>query len=328
MALSLSELVRAVEFAAEFGGAEVFAQVGEALFQGVEGLGDGFGVGVGHVAPHAVGAGAEAGHLSQGAATDGVEFGCAAYFVLKESGESCRQKLRQVADPGHELVVAGGVEVEDAAAEASGPLPPLGGERGGLRRHLGWFAIGAGLLGGEDPGRAGEDGGVGVGRAADFFAGHGVAGEEAGFAWLVEVAVPRGGDDGFGAAHIGDELCGREDAGELLHEVEDGVDGRREQDELAGACGGQRRWSDGIDRARSQRGLGLLGATVPADDLAGEPGRAQGQACGGSQQACAENGDALQRFGHLYGSSHRWGDHPQLVHQLGELVGEERLGGV
>ena len=107
-----AEAVGQGELIAELGGAEVFADVLETLFQSEEGLGDGLGVGEGDVAPHAVGAGAEAGGLAEGAAADGGDLlaanGVVAEGVFEERGEGGGEHLGEMADPGAELVVVGG----------------------------------------------------------------------------------------------------------------------------------------------------------------------------------------------------------------------------
>ena len=66
------------------------AEVLQALLEGEEGGGDGLGVGEGDVAPHAVGAGAEASGLAQGTATDGGDLvaalGVGAEGVFEQGG--------------------------------------------------------------------------------------------------------------------------------------------------------------------------------------------------------------------------------------------------
>ena len=123
------KLVGEGELVAELGGAEIFADVLEALLQGQEGLGDLLGVREGDVAPHAVGAGSEAGGLAESAAADGGDLlaadGIVAEGVLEQRGEGGGEHLREMADPGAELVVALGVEIESAGAEAGNEGSPL-----------------------------------------------------------------------------------------------------------------------------------------------------------------------------------------------------------
>ena len=66
----LAVLRAQVELLAQAGCAEVFADVGEALFELKERAFDGLSVGVGDVAPHGEGACAEARHLAQSATAD------------------------------------------------------------------------------------------------------------------------------------------------------------------------------------------------------------------------------------------------------------------
>src|SRR5580704_12712561 len=63
-----TKAIRVLEFFAKLGRLQVFAQVCEALFEGVDGGSYGFGVGMRYVAPHGIGAGSEARHLAEGAA--------------------------------------------------------------------------------------------------------------------------------------------------------------------------------------------------------------------------------------------------------------------
>src|SRR3984957_20889624 len=159
--LAAAELVGEEELFAELVGAKVLAEVLETLLQGEEGGGDGLGVGEGDVAPHAVGAGAEAGGLAEGAATDGGDlvatFRVGAEGVFEQRGEGGREHLREMADPGAELVVTAGIEVEGAGAEAGDEGAPLLFERRGL-----------GLLGerSEKPDSVAGEGGLGESGAA------------------------------------------------------------------------------------------------------------------------------------------------------------------
>jgi hypothetical protein len=119
-----TEPVGAIELIAEFGSFEVFAEVREALLEGVEGAVNRVGVGVGDVAPHGKGAGAESGHLAQSAASDGEKVSVGREFVFEQGSKSRGDELRQMADPRAEHVVANGVHVEDARAEAFDPIAP------------------------------------------------------------------------------------------------------------------------------------------------------------------------------------------------------------
>jgi hypothetical protein len=99
--------------------------VSQALLQRVNGGCYGFGVGVGHVAPHGVGAGAQARHLSQSTAADSFQLRGVADFGFKQRGERRRQELRQMADPGDQLIVAGCVEIQNTAAKVADAIASI-----------------------------------------------------------------------------------------------------------------------------------------------------------------------------------------------------------
>src|ERR1700744_874788 len=111
--LFLAELVGLIEFVAQAWSVEVFADVGQTLFEFEESALDGFGIGVGDVAPHGEGACAETRHLAEPAAADIFELRGIAYLVFEQSAQSRCGELRQVTEPGDELVVAEGIEIED-----------------------------------------------------------------------------------------------------------------------------------------------------------------------------------------------------------------------
>ena len=200
-----TELVGLLEFVAQGGCAQVFADVGEALLEGEQGALDGHGVGEGNVAPHGERAGAEARHFAQGAAADVLEFGGSADFLFQERAEGGGRELGQMADPGHHLVVTGGVDVDDARTHGGDESAPFGGELCAARGAL------PGGVVGEEPDRAAEEIGVGEFGAAALLAGHGMAGEKSGAVGRVVEACGRGYDLGLGAADVGDELIGGED---------------------------------------------------------------------------------------------------------------------
>ena len=122
--LFATETIGLFEFVAQFGRAQVFADVGEALFESLERGCDGIGVGMGDVAPHGKGAGAETRHLAQSAAADIFQFRSIADFVFEQRAQGGGDELRQMADPGDEFVVAGGVKVDDFGAHGDDPLAP------------------------------------------------------------------------------------------------------------------------------------------------------------------------------------------------------------
>ena len=138
-----------------------------------------------------------------------------------------------MADPGAELVVALGGEVEGA-----GPKPATSARHSCSRGRVGGRAR---IEGGEEPDGVAEEGGFGEGGAAGLLACHGMAGEETGSACPArEEGAGFLGDLELGAAHVGEEVGVAvdaivEDGGEELHPVEDGEDGRGEEDDVGGA---------------------------------------------------------------------------------------------
>ena len=278
-----AEVVGSFELRAELGGAKVFAEVGEGLLEGVEGFGDGLGVGEGDVAPHGVGAGAEAGGFAQGPAADGVDIGeglgIGGEAFFEQGGEGGGEHLGEVRDPGAELVVAGGGEVEGAGAEGFDLLAPLLFEGG-----FGWVFCWSDR--GEEPHGVREEVGFGELGAAALFAGHGVSGEEAGAAGGVVAEAGGGfGDGAFGAADVGEEGVGTAVWGEELHPVEGGQDGAGEDDDAGGkrargGAGGE----GGGDGAGGKSGVKGGGEVVPAVDFAGEATCAEGEADGGADE--------------------------------------------
>lgn len=136
MSLLAPELIGLLEFVAEQRRAQIFAQEGEALLKGEQCALDGFGISVGDVAPHGIGAGTEARHLAQRAAAHVFELGCVADFFFKQSAERSGRELRQVADPGDEFVVADGIEIESFGAHGGNEGAPIFGKLCAARRKL------------------------------------------------------------------------------------------------------------------------------------------------------------------------------------------------
>ncbi len=128
--ITQAEAIGAFKFVAQLRGLEIFAYVGDALLERVEGTRDGLGIGVRDVAPHGKRAGPETGHLPQSAAADGEEISVGRKFIFEERAHRGGDELREMADPGAEDVVADGIEIDDAGAEAGDPgAPGLGGRR-------------------------------------------------------------------------------------------------------------------------------------------------------------------------------------------------------
>src|SRR6185312_7298334 len=119
-----------------------------------------------------------------------------------------------MADPSAEDIVALRFKVEHAAAELGRPLAPLVGEHTGGRVH----GTGLGRFG-KEPGRALKEVGVGIGRAADFLAGHGVPGKESGGFWKVVVAMRLLDERALNAANVGHKLAGFEEGSEPVEPI-------------------------------------------------------------------------------------------------------------
>jgi len=97
----------------------------------------------------------------------------------------------------------------------------------------------------------------------------------------------------FRAADVGDQMLAAEHAGELLHEVENRVDGRGQHDDLALARRLQGVRGNGVYGMGGQRRLRSLRAPVPADNRAAKARRAQRQTNRRAQKSRAQNGDAF-----------------------------------
>ena len=112
MLLIAAEAVGLIEFVAELRGAQIFAQMSDALLERRERGLDCFSVGVGDVAPHGKRAGAEPRHLAECAAANIFQLWRVANFFFEQRAQRSGDKLGQMADPGDQLVVTRGIEIE------------------------------------------------------------------------------------------------------------------------------------------------------------------------------------------------------------------------
>ena len=119
------------------------------------------------------------------------------------------------------MIVARGVEVQGAAAEAGDPGAPLLFDGGRLFSHRG-----------EEPHGIVKERGVGQSRTAGFLSRHGVTGQEAGGLRLVEECSGLLGDCELGAADVGYQLMRSEHWSEPLHRVQDGEDRHAEDNDI------------------------------------------------------------------------------------------------
>src|SRR5215470_2373871 len=96
---------------------EVFANVGQLLFQLQQSIRNMLLVSKCDVAPHRIWTGGDAGHLTQRASAGFDQWGARAVFVNQSYGERSRYHLGNVADPGTELIVISGIEFLDASTD-------------------------------------------------------------------------------------------------------------------------------------------------------------------------------------------------------------------
>ena len=89
------------------------------LFKFVQGIGKIFLVGDGDVAPHRIGLAGNARHIAQSAAADVEKRSVGSEFVDQRGRQRGRNHLRQMADPGAEAVVFGGIEHARRARRSS-----------------------------------------------------------------------------------------------------------------------------------------------------------------------------------------------------------------
>ena len=115
-------MMRPLELQRQFPRIQIFADVRQALFQLQQGVPDIFLVGKRDVAPHRVGTGRNARHLAQGAPSGFEQRSVFAIFIHQRRGQCGRDQLRQVADPGTELVMRIGVHAGYAGANLFHPL--------------------------------------------------------------------------------------------------------------------------------------------------------------------------------------------------------------
>ena len=222
----------------------------------------------------------EPGHLPQGTPSNGSQVGSVAEAVFQHGAQSSGQELGQVADPGTNLIMSGGLDVHSAATKALHPGSPIGGQRVG------------GKLG-KQPHGMGEKPCVGMGGAAYFFARHGVPGKKACLARASKQRLRAFGDGHFDAADVCHQLMRLKPRSEPLHPVLNGEYGATEKDEVA-VCGCNHRIFGGnIDCAPVQGYLRWRGVTVPADDLTWKAGCAERQPGGSADEARADDHDAI-----------------------------------
>src|SRR5271154_577825 len=198
-----------------------------------------------------------------------------------------------MADPCAQLVVPRGIEVEKAATELLHPCAPLGCFCACFRRYAGFTRTF-----GKEPNRAAEDFAVCIGCSAHFLAGHWVAGEKSGLVGLVVVTGGMLAENSFHAADVGYELMWLQNTSELFQVFENAENRAAEQNQIALGGGCQRFFGNYVDRREAQCGRCLSRVAVPSDDRSAEAVLAQRHSHGASDQAGAENGDALDR--HIY----------------------------
>src|SRR5579859_5846532 len=198
-----------------------------------------------------------------------------------------------MAYPCHQFVMSGSIEVNRAATEGRDPLAPALRQRGSIGRHYCLRIGGRRRYLRENPDRILKESSFGIGGPAHLFARHRVARQEARAAWLIEEPVASRGYQRLGASHIRDQLISSEDIRKLLHPVQNGVNRSSQQNDLAGARRSNGVGRNLVDRSKPKRGMRLFCVFIPPRDRASKTGSAQRQACRCSEQACAEDEDAL-----------------------------------
>jgi hypothetical protein len=179
-----------------------------------------------------------------------------------------------------------GLDIHDATAKALHPTAPLRGQ---------------GMAGeaGKEPHGMGEETRVRMLGAAYFFACHRVAGEKAGLTGATKKRMSAFRYGHFDAAYVGYQLMRLEEGSEFLNPVEDGEDGPTQKHEVARDRSAE--WIGGgyIDRPSVERDLRVGGRAIPACDLARELRGPEREPGGCTDEARAEDGDALDGHGNL-----------------------------
>ena len=229
----------------------------EALLHREQRLFNRFPIGVRNVSPHGIGACAKARHLPKGAASDGSEVGRVAKAIFQHCAQSGREELRQMADPGTDLIMPGGVDIHGATAKALNPLAPLDSE---------WMAAEFG----KEPDGVGEETCVRMSGAAYLFPRHGMTGEKASLAWPSEQRLRALGYGDLDAAYVGDQLMRLKERSQLLQPFLDGEDRPAQKNDFTAGCCADRIGGDRINGAAIESDLRLRRVAVPTNDLTGE----------------------------------------------------------
>jgi len=104
------ERIGSLELLAQGGRSQAFTQVCELLLEARERNLDVTGVGNSDITPHRIGARCDAGHLAQGAASDGVDLGRVAELIEQRSSHCGGNELLQMTDPSANTIMLRGVE--------------------------------------------------------------------------------------------------------------------------------------------------------------------------------------------------------------------------
>ena len=120
-----------------------------------------------------------------------------------------------------------------------------------------------------------------------------MTGEEARLAGRVVFVTSTGTNCALDAADVGDELVFSQNGGEAVEPFKNGEHRATEKDDVGLRGGGERVVGDDGDGFAAKRDVELIGVGVPACDGALESMRAHRETDGGSDEAGAEDGDAL-----------------------------------
>src|SRR4051812_12402505 len=118
------ELVSPLEFLTQSRRAQVLVNIREAPLQSLQHRLDGRGVGMRNVTPHRKWAGAQPRHFAQCAASHMLQLRRVSYLLLEQRTQGRSRELRQMADPGHQFVVARRVEIDRLGANGDDQIAP------------------------------------------------------------------------------------------------------------------------------------------------------------------------------------------------------------
>jgi len=227
-------------------------------------------------------------HLAQSSAADRHQFFIVAKFLAQRAGQCGRNHLRQMADPRAEMVMALGVQGDDARSNRAQQLQILLLPASVFLSHLNR---------GDEPHRIAEQAGVGVLDSADFFARHGMSRQNPLRGVFAEQHPRPFGKVLFGTTGIGDQDLGRDQMGQRFQLGHRASHRSGNHDQIAANDGALQIGFGAVDRATSVRDLQHR-ASVAADNPSCKSGAAQCQPQRATDKAGADDRDLLN--GHRF----------------------------